>query len=280
MSSAQDITRQSNSNLALAFFALPEPRRKAISVFYAFCRQVDDLADDAHTPLKQRQQNLSLWRAALRQPVAGEPSFAGEVRSVIRDYGVNLELLDDLLDGVESDFQPVRFKTFAELNHYCYRVASAVGLVSIEIFGYRNPLTRRYAYVLGQALQLTNIIRDVEVDLRHGDRIYLPLTELSQHGYSEEKLRRRIYDQTFVSLLQAQADRAHGFFREARRLLPREDVRSMVAAELMRCIYHALLRKIEADRFRMFYTRYNFTRVEKLWMVARALASNRLGLKP
>ncbi|HEY0790811.1 MAG TPA: squalene/phytoene synthase family protein [Chthoniobacterales bacterium] len=280
MSSAEEITRRSNSNLALAFFALPEPRRKAMGVFYAFCRQVDDLADDAGIPLEQRRDALARWRAALRQGIPGEPSFAGEVRALIRAYGVNLQLLDDLLDGVESDFLPVRFNTFAELNQYCYQVASAVGLVSIEIFGYRNPQTRRYAYLLGQALQLTNIIRDVEVDLRHGDRIYLPLTELAQHGYSEEKLRQRVYDRAFVSVLQAQADRAHGFFREARRLLPREDVRAMVAAELMRRIYQQLLRKIEADRFRMFYTRYRFTRAQKVWMVARAFASNRLGFKP
>jgi 15-cis-phytoene synthase len=280
MSSAQEITKKSQSNLALAFFALPRQRRAAITIFYAFCRHIDDLADDAIRPLDERLAALRAWRAALRGPVLGEMSFAAEMREVIRQYRIDLRYLDDILDGVESDLRPGRFQSFSDLSRYCYRVASAVGLVSIEIFGYRNPRTRRYAYILGHALQLTNIIRDIEVDLRNGGRIYLPLSEIAQYGYSEEQLLRRAYNRQFLGLMQAQAERARGFFREARRLLPREDVRSMVAAELMRATYFRLLQKIEADRFRMFYRRYRLGTTEKLLMITLALSSNCLGIKP
>lgn len=280
MSSAQEITRKSKSNLALAFFSLPRPRREAITVFYAFCRHIDDLADDAARPLEERREALRAWRAALREPIAGETPFAAEMREVIRKYRIELRYLDDILDGVESDLVPARFQTFSDLSRYCYGVASAVGLVSIEIFGYRNPQTRRYAYVLGHALQLTNIIRDVEVDLQNGGRIYLPLSELKQYGYSGEQLMKRTYNPAFLRVMQAQAERAHAFFREAHRLLPDEDVRSMVAAELMRATYFRLLRKIEADRFRMFYRNYRLGSGEKLLMIASALASNGLGIKP
>ncbi len=279
MTSAEQITKRSGSNLALAFFALPPPRRRDITTFYAFCRLVDDLADDDTRPLPEREQALRQWRAALRTAEPGEPAFAAEVRALIAQYRLSIALFDDILDGVESDLRPARFENFAELSLYCYRVASAVGLVSIEIFGYHHPQTRRYAHTLGQALQLTNIIRDVEVDLRNGGRIYLPRSELASYGYSEEALQRRVYNAAFLRMMRAQAERAHGMFREARRLLPLEDVRSMVAAELMRAIYFRLLRKIEGDGFRVFYRRYRLGRAEKIWIVGRALASNRLQLK-
>src|SRR5690349_8247636 len=119
MSSAQEITKKSKSNLALAFFALPRARREAITVFYAFCRHVDDLADDAARPLKERREALRVWRTALREPVPGEASFAGELRRIIRDYRIDLQYLDDILDGVESDLVPARFETFSELSRYC-----------------------------------------------------------------------------------------------------------------------------------------------------------------
>jgi 15-cis-phytoene synthase len=161
------------------------------------------------------------------------------------------------------DLEPFRFEDFEALHGYCYRVASAVGLVSIEIFGYRNTQCKEYARKLGVALQLTNIIRDVDKDLGNGGRIYLPLGELRMFGYSEEALRERNYNSAFVRLMQFQAERAHSFFREATRLLPSEDRRSMVAAEGMRAIYHALLRRMERDRFRLFDKTYRLNHLEK-----------------
>jgi 15-cis-phytoene synthase len=269
MSSADQITKKSRSNLAFAFLALPAEKRRDITAFYAFCRRVDDAADDPGIALEQRRQWLQNCRRWLREKISDEPTFAGEVRALIAKYRIPLDLFEDILTGVESDLEPVRYPSFAELSQYCYRVASAVGLVSIEIFGYRNARCRDYAYKLGMALQLTNIIRDVETDLKNGGRIYLPLDEMKQFGYSPRALEQREYDERFVKLMKFQAARAKDFFTQARAALPREDRGSMVAAEGMREIYSALLRKIEKDEFKVFWHKYRLNNAEKLFLLVR-----------
>jgi 15-cis-phytoene synthase len=269
MSSADQITKKSRSNLAFAFLALPAEKRRDITTFYAFCRRVDDAADDPGIALDKRRQWLRNCRRWLREKISDEPTFAGEVRALIGKYRIPLNLFEDILTGVESDLEPVRYPSFAELSEYCYRVASAVGLVSIEIFGYRNARCRDYAYGLGMALQLTNIIRDVETDLQNGGRIYLPLDEMKQFGYSPKALEQREYDERFIKLMQFQAARAKDFFAKAKAALPREDRGSMVAAEGMREIYSALLRKIEKDEFKVFSRKYRLNDVEKLFLLVR-----------
>jgi phytoene synthase len=179
-------------------------------------------------------------------------------------------MLDEIIDGVEMDLGQVRYETFDDLRLYCYRVASAVGLVSIEIFGYRNAACRDYAIQLGLALQVTNIIRDVGKDLANG-RIYLPRQDLARFGYSEGDLQARRHNDAFVSLMEFEATRAEEFFSAAAGLLPREDRRSMVAAEIMASIYHALLRRMKADRFRVFDKEYRLSKIEKGGRVAGQL---------
>jgi 15-cis-phytoene synthase len=276
MSEAKEITKKSQSNLAFAFFSLPKVTRQDITTFYAFCRRVDDAADDPDVPLPERRHWLQGWRRWLVESEQNEPGFAADLRTLIGKYKIDLRLFEEILLGVEMDLQPLRFENFEALHRYCYRVASAVGLVSIEIFGYRNEVCKEYAHKLGLALQLTNIIRDVDKDLANGGRIYLPLNELRMFDYSEEELRERIYNRAFVRLMQFQAERAYSFFREARRLLPAEDRRSMVAAEGMRAIYHALLRRIEKDQFRLFGKMYRLTRLEKAIILSGQIASKSL----
>ena len=182
-------------------------------------------------------------------------------------YSLAPAMLEEIIAGVEMDLSIARYATFADLRLYCYRVASAVGLVSIEIFGYRNPQCREYAIELGLALQTTNIIRDVGKDLR-SDRIYLPQDELARFDYSEADLRAHVYDQRFLRLMEFQAQRAHAYFERAAALLPREDRRAMIAAEIMSRVYRSLLRRIEADRFRVFEKEYRLTRWQKAGHVA------------
>jgi 15-cis-phytoene synthase len=276
MSEAKEITKKSQSNLAFAFISLPREKRQDITTFYAFCRQVDDAADDPDVPLAERRHWLQGWRRWLRQAEPGEPGFASELRNLIEKYRIDDRLFEEILLGVEMDLEPVKFQDFKALHRYCYRVASAVGLVSIEIFGYRNPQCKEYAQRLGVALQLTNIIRDVNKDLQNGGRIYLPLNELAMFGYSEEALRNRTYNSSFVRLMQFQAERARAFFREAKRLLPAEDRRSMVAAEGMRAIYFTLLERIENDRFRLFEKPYRLNRLEKAMLMLGPIVSTAL----
>jgi 15-cis-phytoene synthase len=267
---AAKITRTSKSNLALAFISLGRERRRDITTFYAFCRVIDDIADDVDLAAEEKRRRLDEWRKWLRTPRPNESSFAADVRHLIEKYALPPGMLEEIIAGVEMDLRIKRYQTFEELRVYCYRVASAVGLVSIEIFGYRNPACKEYAIQLGLALQMTNIIRDVGKDLRAG-RIYLPQEDLARYHYSEQELQDRQYNERFVQLMQFEAGRARQFFARATETLPREDRRSMVAAEIMASIYRGLLRRIELDKFRVFEKEYRLSKVEKAGRIAAQL---------
>jgi 15-cis-phytoene synthase len=259
---AVKITRQSKSNLALAFISLGRERRRDITVFYAFCRVIDDIADAMELKVEEKQRRLAEWRRWLRTATPEEPPLARDLRGVMAKYSIVPEMPEEIIAGVEMDLHKSRYVTFEELRVYCYRVASAVGLVSIEIFGYRNSSCKDYAIELGLALQMTNIIRDVGKDLRNG-RIYLPQEDLARFGYSEAELRDRQYNDKFIRLMEFEAARARKFFRRAAALLPPEDRRSMIAAEIMASVYGALLRRIAIDKFRVFEKEYRLSKLEK-----------------
>ncbi|MEP6603049.1 MAG: presqualene diphosphate synthase HpnD [Spartobacteria bacterium] len=266
-SDAAKITRQSKSNLALAFIALDRERRHDITSFYAFCRVIDDIVDASDLPTEVKQQRLDEWRTALRVANSNEPPLASDIRRLIDKYSLAPEMFDEIIAGVEMDLHKARYATFEELRVYCYRVASAVGLVSIEIFGYKNARCQDYAVELGLALQLTNIIRDVGKDLQQG-RIYLPQEDLARFGYTEAELQDRQYDSRFLELMTFEAARADEFFARAAAALPPEDRQSMVAAEIMASVYHALLRRMQRDHFRVFAKEYRLTRLEKAGRIA------------
>jgi phytoene synthase len=268
--SAAKITRQSKSNLALAFISLGRERKRDITVFYAFCRVIDDIADSTQFSVSEKRSQLTAWRRMLRGACAEEPLLAHELRSVIDKYSLPIDILEEIVAGVEMDLSISHYATFDELRVYCYRVASAVGLVSIEIFGYRNARCKEYALELGLALQTTNIIRDVGKDLRSG-RIYLPQEDLVRAEYSEKELQDRQYNERFVRLMEFEAARAREFFSRATAALPPEDHRSMVPAEIMSSIYRGLLRRMELDRFRVFEKEYRLSKLEKASRIALQL---------
>lgn len=267
---AAKITRQSKSNLALAFISLGRKRKRDIMIFYAFCRVIDDIADSLELDVVEKRARLTEWRKMLRISGASEPALAAEVRGLIDKYLLSPSMLEEIIAGVEMDLSISRYATFEDLRVYCYRVASAVGLVSIEIFGYRNQGCKEYALELGLALQMTNIIRDVGKDLRSG-RIYLPQEDLVHFGYSETELQDRQYNERFVRLMEFEAARARQFFSSAAAALPPEDRRTMVPAEIMGSIYRGLLRRMELDKFRVFEKEYRLTRLEKACRIARQL---------
>jgi phytoene synthase len=254
MEQSRAITRKSASNLALAFILLPRHKRDGMSALYAFCRQVDDVADDSSMPVEERRTKLAEWRADLRRAYASElPHFPvnRELQPIITQYRLPLEYFDALLKGVEMDLKIDRYPDYELLDLYCYRVASIVGLLSIEIFGYTNPACREYAIALGKALQLTNILRDVRTDAERG-RIYLPEIELRRFKVTAEEILELKYSDRFAGLAASVADRARGYYKLARETLPAADRRSMVAAELMGSVYWRLLRKLEHRRFEVF----------------------------
>ena len=254
MQQSQAITRRSASNLALAFVLLPKPKRDGMSALYAFCREVDDVADEDSVSVEQRRAGLEAWRADVRRACeGGAPEFAvnRELQPVIRAHQLRFELFDELIKGCEMDLDTKRYETHEQLELYCHRVAAVVGLLSIEIFGYRNSACREYAVHLGKALQLTNILRDVRTDAGRG-RIYLPLSELRHFQVTEAEILRHEYSWRYARLAASVAARARNFYRLARETLPVEDRRAMVAAELMGAVYWRLLRKLEAREFNVF----------------------------
>jgi phytoene synthase len=273
MQHSRAITRKSASNLALAFILLPRPKRDAMSALYAFCREVDDVADEESVPAEKRRVQLAEWREDIRRACEnGSPRFAvnRELQSVIKQFHLPFALFDELIKGCEMDLEIKRYENFENLELYCHRVASVVGLLSIEIFGHQNPACRDYAVYLGKALQLTNILRDVRTDAARG-RIYLPQSELKKFNVSENEILAFKYTANYRALATGVAGRARSFYALARQTLPAEDRKSMVAAELMGSVYWQLLEKLEANQFNVFGERpVRLHKAQKLVLIFRA----------
>jgi 15-cis-phytoene synthase len=272
MQLSQAITRKSASNLALAFVLLPKEKREGMAVLYAFCREIDDIADEESIPLEERRRRLAAWREDVQAACNGRAPnnpVAAELRSVIAQHHLPYELFDELIKGVEMDLDIHRYQTYEELEQYCYRVASIVGLLSIEIFGYLNPQCREYAVSLGKALQLTNILRDVRVDALRG-RLYLPLTELQRFGVKPEEILQLTYSERYFRLAQSVAEKARRFYCTARELLPPEDRRAMATANLMGEVYWRLLQKLDSRRFNVFDSgTARLSKGQKLFLIFR-----------
>jgi 15-cis-phytoene synthase len=252
---------------------LPGAKRDAMSALYAFCRKVDDVADGETVPVENRRAQLSEWRADIKRACENrQPQFPvnRELQPVIQRFNLRFELFDDLLKGCEMDLDIKRYENFGQLELYCHRVASVVGLLSVEIFSYQNPATRDYAVHLGKALQLTNILRDVKNDAARG-RIYLPLSELKKFNVSESEILQSRYSEKFQALAAATAAHARHFYQLAEETLPAEDRKSMVAAELMGAVYRKLLQKMERRRFDVFGSQaIRVGKTQKLFLIFRA----------
>lgn len=276
------LTRKSRSNFFYAFLLLPRAQRDAIFAVYAFCRLVDDAVDEGMDRVAQRQE-LARWRAEIARVYGEEPTThpaAERLREAVRRFPIPREALEEIIAGVEMDLDRGTYETFADLYPYCYRVASAVGLCSIAIFGYRDPRAQDYAINLGVALQLTNILRDVQTDARMG-RVYLPQEDLRRFGVSGEDLREGRYTPAFVELMTFEAARARDYYARAWRGLPATDRRTLFAAEIMGHTYFALLRAIEARRFDVFGARVAVPTLRRVaialsgWVRARVGARGR-----
>lgn len=274
MPDASHITRHANSNLAFALHILPRQRREDMIVFYAFCRTLDDLADAPGLPPGHRRAALESWRHGL---VAGfdQPDTLQRQVLELRDrHGLPADFLTAIIDGCLSDLQPQRFQTWDELAEYVWQVACAVGLVSVRLFGCKDPGADRYAIALGRALQLTNILRDIREDHDNGGRIYLPLEDFACCHYTEQDLANHVQDDRFLRLMTLEADRAAAFFHEAAQTLPAADRRALAPARIMGEIYQQLLALMRRDSFRVFDQRYRVPRHRKLAILAKYLVSS------
>ena len=272
---SRQIARRSRSNLALALSTLPKRRREDMVSFYAFCRVIDDIADEPVDTVEERGRALEQWRQGILHGFAQPDELQQEVTALPERYAIDRRLLIEIIDGVACDLTQTRYATYGDLLAYCYKVASVVGLVCIEIFGYRNPQCRDYAVALGYALQLTNIIRDVGEDARNG-RIYLPQEDLQRFGVPEEQILGGAHSEAFVKLMQFEHDRARQFFLESERLLPREDRKTMLAARMMAQVYSEILGKIQRRRFQVFGPRIGLSKLRKITILGAYTARGML----
>ncbi|MEM9081788.1 MAG: squalene/phytoene synthase family protein [Verrucomicrobiota bacterium] len=277
MSEAKDITKKAKSNLAFALVSLPKENQDDVTTFYAFCRKIDDLADDPDLPLEDKKSGLADWSQVFTNPNRQNSPLEQEVRQLRDKHNIPNEHFLHLIEGCQMDLQPQRFGTWEDLQTYTHRVASTVGLICLPLFGARDCRSIEYAEHLGHALQLTNIMRDVGEDLDNGTRIYLPLADLARFQYTERDLLGRVHDDRFVALMNFQADRANELYAKAMKALPHSDRKALLAAEIMRALYQRLLHKMQRDKFHVFHQRYRISRARKLLTLVRLSLRARLG---
>jgi len=253
------------TNFYYSFVFLPREKRRAIEAVYAFARRGDDIADSGLEP-DRAVEELARYRATLDDCYAGRgatPELRALAESIAR-FKIPRQPFEDLILGLEMDLSVTRYDTFEDLALYCYRVASTIGLIAVEIFGYQNPRTRDYAINLGMALQLVNILRDLVSDARRG-RLYLPREDLERFGVRPDEVLAGCYNDPVIELMQFECDRARHYFDLARQMLPPEDRRAMVAAEIMAAIYWRLLRLMQKRRYNVFGKRVRLSRPRKFW---------------
>jgi 15-cis-phytoene synthase len=258
------LTDAAGSNFFYSFLLLPAAKRRSIRDIYAFCRILDDIVDQDHAG-RDPYSDLQFWRDELEACFQGYPTtpFGERLTDTIEEFELPRQHFIDLIDGMEMDLRWQSYQTFADLREYCYRVASAVGLICIEIFGYESPRTREYAVNLGLALQLTNILRDLKEDSARG-RVYIPLEDLERFGYSEQDLRANVYNAPFVELMKFEHARALSFFKTAAASLPEQDRASLFAAEIMGAIYRELLDEVAAVQFDVFRNKVTISKARRM----------------
>ncbi len=259
----------SGSSFYYSFMFLPPHRRRAITALYAFCREVDDVVDECSDP-QIAANKLTWWRQELDRLYAGQPQHpvTQALQAVLPEFSLPQEQLREIIDGMEMDLQQTRYLDFKALSLYCYRVASVVGLLAAEIFGYTDRQTQKYAHDLGMAFQLTNIIRDVGEDARRG-RVYLPIDELKRFDVPVADILNSRYSENFRKLMEFQIERAEHYYAQAMNQLPAVDRKTQRPGLVMAAIYRTLLDEIKRDGCQVLTQRTSLTPLRKLWIAWR-----------
>ncbi len=265
----QQKAASSGSSFYYSFMFLPPNRRRAITALYAFCREVDDVVDECQD-LQIASTKLAWWRQEVAKLYSGKPEHpvTQALVPVIAEFSVPQEQLLEIIDGMEMDLQQSRYLDFKALSLYCYRVASVVGLLAAEIFGYTDRQTQKYAHDLGMAFQLTNIIRDIGEDARRG-RIYIPMDELKQFNVPAADILNGKYSDNFTALMQFQYERAEHYYEQAFAQLPAIDRKNQRPGLIMAAIYRTLLAEIKDENFRVLHQRISLPPMRKLWLAAK-----------
>ena len=267
MDQAKQISKGSNSSFYYAFNLLSNEKRDAMNTVYAFCRRTDDIVDEGNDPHEIKYENLRKWRIELEKALQGSSDYAllNKLAATIKRFKIPIDPFFELLKGMEMDLQHKRYFSFEDLQLYCYRVASTVGLMCIEIFGYKHESTRDFAVNLGIALQLTNILRDIKKDAEDG-RIYLPAEDMQKFNYSENDLLNLTYNENFKMMMRYEVNRARYYFERATECLNLDDKGKMFAARAMQHIYSRLLDKIVDAEYDVYNNEVKASKLEKIWI--------------
>ena len=278
-----DPPKTEKSNFYYSFSFLPRDERSAINSVYAFCSYIDDIVDSNSNAnekaVRYKMKRLDWWEKEVERIYDGRISpLIAPFAAVIERFKIPKQFFLMLIDGCRRDLIQYRYETFEELKSYCYSVASVVGLISIEIFGYKYEETKNYAINLGYALQLTNILRDIKIDKDRG-YIYLPREDMERFGYTEKDLMNEVYDDRFIELMRFETQRAREYYHKARRMLRPDERSTIVAAEIMDAIYYRLLEKIELNEFNIFKKKISVSPVHKLLIALKHWLSVRVFVK-
>ena len=274
---AKEIAKKSNSSFYYAFNLLPPDQRDAMNTVYAFCRQTDDIVDEGSVADELKYEKLRKWRIELEKSLNGHSDYPiiNKLSRTIQKFNIPLEPFFDLLKGMEMDLQRKRYITFDDLQTYCYHVASTVGLMCIEIFGYRHSSAKDFAINLGIALQLTNILRDIKKDAEKG-RIYLPQEDLKKFNYNENDLLSNTFNENFQKMMKYQVERAREYFDDATACLNLEDKKAMFAARAMQHIYYRMLNKIVDADYDVYNNKIQISTFKKVGISLGVWAKYRL----
>ena len=262
-----EITAKSKTNFLYSFSLLPKDKNEAINTVYAFCRQTDDIIDNEADSHEVKYKKIRLWREEFEKALHGSSYYPllNQVNKIIKKFNIPVEPFFELIKGVEADLQTSRYKDFETLYQYCYRVAVTVGLISIEVFGYKTKNAKDYAANLGIAMQLTNILRDIKYDALNG-RIYIPEEDLKRFGYSEDDLMNSRYNDSFVELMKFECRRAREYFEKANDCFVKQDRNLLFPARIMQKIYFEILEKIEKMNYNVFKKKARISKLRKLYI--------------
>ncbi len=272
-----DVMKKSKTNFFYSSLFLPKHKQEGLRTVYAFCRMTDDIVDNEGGDAETKRFELRNWESKLTAALKGEVNdpFFQDLKKQIDRFDIPAQPFYDLIKGMETDLVKVEYENFDELYGYCYRAASTVGMMSIAIFGYKHDSAKKYAENLGVALQLTNIIRDVDRDFKTG-RVYIPSDEMMRFGYTKDDLKNKVYNDNFRNMMEYQYNRAKKYYKHADECLHKDDRRNMIPATIMQKIYLAMLEKIRNEGFNVFDRKIGITKRKKILIASSVFLKNKL----
>ena len=272
-----EITQNSKTNFLYSFSLLPKEKFDAINTIYAFCRYTDNIVDNEQDTTDVKFNKIREWKNELESALEGSSKYQllNKLNSIIKKFKIPIEPFFELIKGMEADLQVSRYKDFETLYQYCFRAAATVGLMCIEIFGYKNETAKQYAVNLGIAMQITNILRDIKYDAMNG-RIYIPEEDLKRFGYSENDLLNFRYNESFIELMQFECKRAREYFQKANDCFVPENRRLLFPARIMQKIYFNILEKIEKMNYNVFHKKAKVSKLKKVYYTIGVYVKYRL----